>query len=217
MGKNTFRWRAFVSFLLFFTFLLSALSGFVLFLRPEGTLAAWSGWSALGLDKQGWEALHAVAVVAFILGVIGHLAFNWRVLQAYGRRKTAQAAALLRETGACRELFAALLLTGLLLAAILGRWFPARGILDLRAWFKGGAGVIRVMPPVADAGMRTLAELCPLLGIDEPRLLAAAAAADIRVDRLDQTLADVADKNGLSPEDVYILLGGKRSENPGDQ
>lgn len=217
MSKTIFRWRAFVSFLLLFAFLLSALSGVILFLRPEGSLAAWSGWSVLGLEKKDWEALHAVAVILFFLGVIVHLSFNWRSLLAYCRGRTAQAAALLRGMGACRELFAALLLSGLLFAATLGRWFPARGILDLRTWFKGGAGVIRIMPPVADAGMRTLAELCPLLGMDESRLLAAARSAGIRVESPAQTLADVAKKNGLSPQEAYILLGGKGTADPGEK
>jgi hypothetical protein len=210
MGNTPFRWRAFVSFLLFFTFVLSAVSGVVLFLRPEGTLAAWSGWSVLGLDKKEWEALHAVAILFFLLGAIGHLAFHWRALRAYCRRTTAHAAATLRGAGACRELAVALLLSALVLVAALGRWFPARMITDLRAWFKDGAGRVRVLPPVADAGMRTLAELCPLLGMDQPRLLAAARSAGIRVESSAQTLAEVAHKNGLSPEEVYILLGGKR-------
>ena len=59
---------------------------------------------------------------------------------------------------------------------------------------------------------RTLAELCPLLGMDEARLLAAARSAGIRVDSPAQTLAEVAKKNGLSPEKVYILLGGNDRE-----
>jgi hypothetical protein len=212
MGKSTFRWRVFVSYLLFFTFILSALSGVVLFLRPEGTLAAWSGWSTLGLDKKGWEALHAVAIVVFLFGALAHLAFHWRTLLAYCRRKTAPGASMPRG-----ELAVALLLSGLVLAAALGRWFPARVITDLRAWFKDGAGGGRVRPPVLDAGMRTLAELCPLLGMAEPRLLSIARRAGIRVENSAQTLAEVAGKNGLSPEEVYILLRGKGSADPGNE
>jgi len=210
MGKNTFRWRAFVSFLLLLSFLLSGISGFILFLRPEGSLAAWSGWSALGLDKKGWEALHAVAIFYFLAGAIAHLAFNWRALLAYCRRRTALVAATLRGAGTCRELAIALLLSGLILAAALGGWFPARWIIDMRAGFKSGAAVVDVPPPVVDAEQRTLAELCPLLGTDESRLLAVARKAGIRVGSPAQTLAEVARANDLSPEKVYAALKGKR-------
>jgi len=211
MGNQAFRWRAFVSFLLFFSFLLSALSGSVLFLRPEGSLAAWSGWSALGLEKNAWEGLHAVSVFVFLLSAIGHLFYNWRPLVAGLRKGKAG------KTHAWGESAAALLLAGLLLAGTLGKWLPIRWIVDLRAWFKSGSAVVRVAPPVADAESRTLAELGRQIGMDEARLLAAAAAAHIRVESPAQTLADVACKNGLSPEDVYILLGGKRSANPSDK
>ncbi len=217
MVKSTFRWRAFVSFLLLLSFLLSGISGLILFLRPEGSLAAWSGWSVLGLDKRGWEALHAIAIVYFLLGAIAHLAFNWRALLAYCRRKTAPVAATLRGAGACRELALALLLSGLVLAAALGGWFPARWIIDMRAGFKSGTAVVDVPPPAVDAEQRTLAELCPLLGTDESRLLAVARGAGIRVESLAQTLADVAKKNGLSPEELYIRLGGRRAANPSDK
>jgi hypothetical protein len=80
--------------------------------------------------------------------------------------------------------------------------------------FKSGTGIIKTPPPVADAGKRTLAELCPLLGVNETRLLAAARIAGIRVDSLAQTLEDVANQNGLSPEELYILLGDKSAVNP---
>ena len=206
MNNRSFRWRAFVSFILLGSFLLSALSGVILFLRPEGSLAAWSGWSALGLDKKDWEALHAVAIFFFLLWAAGHVAFNGRALVAYCRRRAGQAQGANR----FRELFAAALLTGLVVTASLGRWLPARWIVDLRAWFKSGAAVLDLLPPVAAAEQRTLAELGRPLGMDGARLLAAARASGIRVESLAQTLAEVARVNGLSPEKVYIALKGKR-------
>ena len=210
MAKNSFRWRAFVSLLLLLSFLLSALSGVILFLRPEGSLAAWSGWSALGLDKKDWEELHAVAIVFFLACSLCHLAWNWRALLAYCRRKKEETASVLRGPGGGRELVAALLLSGLVLAAALCRWPPARWIAGLRAGFKSGAGIVAVRPPAADVERLTMAELCPLLGMDEPRLLAVARAAGIRVENSAQTLAAVARVNGLSPEKVYAALKGKR-------
>ena len=46
--------------MLLLSFLVSAVSGIILFVRPEGSLARWVGWSVLGLDKAQWEAVHIV-------------------------------------------------------------------------------------------------------------------------------------------------------------
>jgi uncharacterized membrane protein len=202
MNKNSFRWRAFVSFFLLLTFLLSALSGVVLFLRPEGSLASWTGWAALGLDKKGWEGLHVVAIFFFLLFALIHLACNWRILLAYCRRRRDQAAG----SGRFRELLAALLLFSLLLAGTLGMWRPLRWIVDLRAWFKGGAAVVAAAPPAADAEKLTLAALCPLLGFRGDELLENARRKRLRVESLSQTVAEVAKLNGSTPEKVFILL-----------
>ena len=206
MKNNTFRWRVFISFFLAGTFLLSAVSGIILFLRPEGSLAAWTGWSLLGLDKKGWEGLHAAAIFFFLLSAVTHLAYNWRALLAYCRRRGEQG----KGTGRCREFAAALLLASLLLAGALGNWPPLRWIVDLRGAFKSGAAVVAVPPPVAAAEKMTLAELCPLLGVSGEELLAAARRSGIRVEGLGQTLEEAAEKNGLSPEKAFVLLGAKK-------
>ncbi|MBN2345310.1 MAG: DUF4405 domain-containing protein [Candidatus Aminicenantes bacterium] len=205
MNKIGFRWRVFVSLFLLLAFLLSAVSGGILFLRPEGSLAAWSGWSALGLDKKAWEGLHAVSVFFFLLGAVAHLAFHWRSLLAYCRGRGGQG----RVPGRLREFAAALVLAGLLLAGTLGKWPPLRWIVDLRAWLKGGAAVMETAPPADAAWKLTLAELCPLLGVDGTRLLEDARRRRLRVESLAQTLEEVARTNGLSPQQAYRLLFGK--------
>ena len=62
-----FRIRVFVSFGIMFSFLVSALAGIVLYFRPEGSLASWTRWQALGIDKKGWEGVHTVTVVLFLV------------------------------------------------------------------------------------------------------------------------------------------------------
>jgi hypothetical protein len=205
MANKFFRFRAFISFFLAFTFLLSALSGIVLFLRPEGSLAAWTGWSALGLDKKGWEALHLVSIVLFFMCAIAHLAYNWRTLFAYCLRKK-QKAGRISNWGEC---IAALLLAGLVVAGTLGQWLPWCWIVDMRGMFKSGMVVMKMAPPAADAEKRPLAELCILLGTSEGQLQETARRNHIRVENMDQTLAEVAIKNNTTPEKIFILLKTK--------
>jgi hypothetical protein len=209
-SKNrTFRWRAFISFLLLFSFLLSALSGVLLFARPEGSLAAWTAWSALGLDKKQWEGVHVVSVFLFFFSVLVHLVFNWRALTAYCRRRKEQAGTSFKNPGRWREFSAAALLAVLLLIATLLKWAPAQWLVDLRGAYKSGSPYVAATPPSADADKLSLAKLCPLLGIDEAQLLAAARRSHIRVESLAQTLAEGAMANSTTPEKVFILLKTK--------
>jgi hypothetical protein len=78
VAGRAIRLRSVVSCLLLFATALSATSGVALYVRPEGSLATWTGWSLLGLDKQDWEAVHSVAVVFFLLAATWHLVLNWR-------------------------------------------------------------------------------------------------------------------------------------------
>jgi len=202
-----FRLRAFVAFLLAFSSLLSALSGLILFVRPEGSIAAWTGWSALGLDKKGWEGLHAVFVLVLVVSAAIHLLYNWRTLAAYCRRRKDNASTA--GLGPWRELIAAAMLVALVLAGCLGKWLPVRLVVDLRGMFKNGAAAMKAPPPVADADKLTLAELCPVLGVGGEELLKAARRKGLRVERLSQTLAEVAKLNGSTPEKTFILLKGR--------
>jgi Domain of unknown function (DUF4405) len=63
-----FRFRSLVSFSAFFLFLAPALSGIAMYLRPEGSVARWTGWSLLGLDKRGWEELLVIALALLAWG-----------------------------------------------------------------------------------------------------------------------------------------------------
>ena len=97
--SNGFHFRSFISLLLFLSFSFSAFSGLVLFLRPEGSLANWHGWSVLGMDKKQWEGVHAVLVLVFFIAALVHLIYNWKVLAANVRRKKTRLERMFRAVG----------------------------------------------------------------------------------------------------------------------
>ncbi|MCR4410785.1 MAG: DUF4405 domain-containing protein, partial [Candidatus Saccharicenans sp.] len=78
-----FKFKPFVSFLTVFSFLLLAFSGFILYIRPEGSLARWVGWRAIGLDKSSWETVHIVFCTLFLLAGIIHLVLNFKAIIIY--------------------------------------------------------------------------------------------------------------------------------------
>lgn len=203
-SKKVFRLKVFVAFALTFFFVLSSISGIILFMRPEGSLAAWTGWSALGLDKKQWEGVHAVSVFLFFMIALFHLVYNWRVLISYLRNRKKQPGGLSGYIASFREFIAALLLVGIIFWGAMKKWPPLGWIADLRATFKSGQPVARVQPPVADAEKLTLAELSRLFGVKEERFLAAAGESKLRIKHLGQSLAEAARQNGLTPEEIFI-------------
>ncbi len=207
VAGRAIRLRSVVSCLLLFATALSATSGVALYVRPEGSLATWTGWSLLGLDKQDWEAVHSVAVVFFLLAATWHLVLNWRPLLAHFRIRAR------RQDSATRlrvqEPVLALAVVVLLLVGTLRGWAPLRLIADGRRSFKGAATALVITPPAPDAETLTLRELCPRLGVGPDELLDTARRNGVRVDDLDQTLADVGATSGLSPQDAYRRLAGK--------
>ncbi|HUU05465.1 MAG TPA: DUF4405 domain-containing protein [Patescibacteria group bacterium] len=201
-----FRFRAFTAFWLTFSFLLSVLSGLILFLRPEGSLAAWTGWSALGLNKKQWEGVHTVFVFVLVISASIHLLYNWRTLTAYCRLKKKQFGMVFKGMAVFREFFAAALLTVLILIGTISEWLPCQWIIGWRGIFKSGSAVVTLAPPVADAGKLSLASLCALSGISEQRVLRNAGANGLQLRALSETLSEIAKKNGMSPEKIYGLL-----------
>ena len=203
---NAFRFRAFTAFWLAFSFFLSVLSGLILFLRPEGSLAAWTAWTALGLNKKQWEGVHTVFVFVLLISASIHLLYNWRVLTAYCRQKKKQFGRVFKGMAAFRELFAAALLTVLVLIGTIGEWLPYQWLSGWRGAFKSGSALVTLTPPVADADKLSLAVLCALSGISEQRVLRNAGAKGLQLNALSETLSDIAKKNRMSPEKVYGLL-----------
>ena len=138
----SFRFRAFGVFWLTFSFLLSALSGAILFLRPEGSLATWTGWTALGLNKKQWEGVHAVFVLTLVVSAAIHLLYNWRPLLAYCRLKKDKIRTVSQGLAACREFIAAALLTATVLIGAMGEWLPvhwiARLARSIQKWRRAG-------------------------------------------------------------------------------
>ncbi len=134
MTTSVFRGRAFVSLLMLCSFAVVAVSGLVLYAAPRGPAG---DWFFLWLSKREWASLHVVFSVLFPALVAVHLAFNWKPLVSYIKRKIEQAQpgatlALLR-----LELLAALVVCVLLGMATLNNWPPASLLMDLRTTFRG--------------------------------------------------------------------------------
>jgi HAMP domain-containing protein len=198
-----FRLRILVSFSLLGAFLAAALAGAALYLRPEGSLASWSGWRFLGVDKKGWEGVHTLFVaLLFILAAI-HVAINRKALAAYLRARAA------RPRRPWLELAAAVILLALFLAAALNHWPPLQGLMDLRSDIKAGRFAAEVPPPAPEADKMSLRSVCALASVPYEEAAGRLRAAGIEVPDPGISLAALAKAAGTTPERVFSVAAGR--------
>ncbi len=120
--KSAFYTRSFAVFLLFFTVLVLAVSGIVLYVAPPGRYANFSGWEVLSIDKSGWEALHTNFSLIFLIIASLHIYFNWKVIRGYLRRGVAWTVRYRLELGAAT-------LTALVVGVGTLKWWPPFGTI----------------------------------------------------------------------------------------
>jgi Domain of unknown function (DUF4405) len=200
-----FHWRAFVTLYLTLSFLLLAASGIVLYVAPPGRVANWSRWTLGALDRTGWQALHTVVALLFVLAGAFHLWFNWRSLWFYVRTRLAEGLRAKRELALATASVAAV--AGLTLADLP----PFGSVMDLgervkESWSTGGGE-----PPVPHAELLTLERLAATTQIPLDRILANLAAAGVPGAGPRVTIAALASANGLTPQQIWVRLKGQET------
>lgn len=88
MAVKKFIFKSFISFLMFYTFIVLAITGIVLYIDPSSSYAYWVDWRLLGLSKGDWKSLHIVFSTLFLILAVIHIGFmNRRVILSYLKRK----------------------------------------------------------------------------------------------------------------------------------
>ncbi len=202
-GKPTspiFKLKPFVSFLTVFSFLLLAFSGFILYIRPEGSLARWVGWRAIGLDKSGWESVHIIFCALFVLAGLTHLVLNFKAIMLYLTSGIDNSRRNLPEMA-----LAAVLVLALLLTAV-WKQPPSSWLMKGRAAFKNNPRALKVEMPAPDFEKRTLRQVAEELGKSPESVVEELEGGGLKGLSLDITLEKLARQNKMSPQDVYLLI-----------
>jgi hypothetical protein len=209
VASTTFRIRRLVTAVLALSFFAAAVSGIVLFLRPEGSLARWTGWMIFGLDKRRWEAVHIVLVLVVLMASVAHVWLNWRPLVSSALGLASGRPATGWRLGVAPEFGVAVGIVLFALSAAILPWQPATALLGIRSLVKDGRLAARVLPPVADADRLTFREVCRVLSIDERRGIANARAGGLDIQDPSQKIAAIAERHHVTPEAVYLALSGR--------
>lgn len=171
---------------------LLAVTGLVLYGIPwAGNEVDFAAWRVLGLDAEQWADLHRVAGVALFAAAAGAVALGRLELT---RRRSVHALA------------AALVV--LLVVSTLLHWPPVSWLLAGAPSETTGeiAGTTDEGLPYPEAVDEPLAQLARNLGMDTTRVTIALQEAKLRFQGFDESLAEIAERNGTSPEAVYDAI-----------
>ncbi len=192
-----FRARGFVSLLSTFTFIISLVSGIVLYFPPQGKVAHWINWTFWGLDKETWGALHINSSLILFIVIIFHFYLNWNILINY-IKKRAQAAINLKV-----ELAISLLFSLFIIIASIYSVQPFKQIIDWNEGVKDyWAAKTEAQPPVPHAEEMTVEEFCEELEIPVEKFENRMKKNNWAFER-SQTIKEIAQANDIAPADIY--------------
>ncbi len=199
-GGSGLKLKPFISFLTLFSFLVLAFSGFILYVRPEGSLARWIGWKLIGLDKGAWEIVHIVFCFTFFAAGVVHFILNFKAVIYYltvgfnnGRRNKT-------------EFLIALLLVIALLFSAIWKVPPASWLKNVRDGFKNNPAGLRVPIPFPDAEKLPIRKLAQSQNMETDAVLKKLQARGILVTDENETLEKIARRHGVSPQNLYMMI-----------
>jgi hypothetical protein len=204
--KKKFHNRSFVSFFLFFNFLILAITGFILYFTPQGRIARWTGWTFLGMNKDQLEGIHTVSSFGFMGAAIFHVfLYNWRAIKGYllraGHKLTPS------HIKYKKELAAAIFIT---IAIFIGSYYslpPFGYIVDFGDQLKKSWQNYHAEAPISGAEKLTLSDFSiKVLKIDGQTAAKLLKSKNIKIISPNQKLKDIAAQNNTSPAHLYETL-----------
>jgi hypothetical protein len=211
MKKIKFNLRSFTSFSLVISTIIMSWSGFILYVAPPGRIANWGTWKLMLFTKAEWQALHTIFSYLFFILVIIHLFFvNWKTFLTYFKSKLK--AGLNRKW----ELITALIVSIIIFAGTLREWTPFGPVMSFGEKVKGSWDSKLAAPPVLHMELYTIEKLALEFDKIAPaELLQTLNAANIKADRTDMTLKEIAGENNTTPAAIYELLSSKYKKHTG--
>lgn len=205
-----FKWRGFVSLVTTFSFLISLVSGIVLYFTPQGKIANWTHWTFWGLDKHTWGAMHINSSLIFFIVIIFHIFYNWKLLVGY-MKKRAQMAINLK-----LELAVTTILSLFVILASIYNYQPFGTIMkwneDVKSYWADRA---YAQPPMPHAEELSVKKFCDKFGIELETFYKNMEQKGWPVKDDSQLLSDLAKNYNISPADIHSVVSPKTGNGQG--
>jgi hypothetical protein len=192
--------RKITSMTMLVSLVLLFLNSIILYIVPEGRVAYWADWHFWGLTKTEWADQHVTVGFLFLLAGLLHIYYNWPAVTSYLKNR-------LKEVQVFTPSFNAALLVTAVVAV--GTYFhvpPMSMVLEGGAWFKEAGAEKYGEPPYGHAELSSLKLFARKEGIDLDKALALLKQAGLQAEGAGQTLVSIAQKNNLTPQQVYAVI-----------
>ncbi len=196
MRPAKFNRKAFFSFMVVFAWLILILTGIVLYFSPPGRVANWVIWRFMGLTKTGWQAVHTVFALAFIIVGAFHLYYNWIVFWSYLKSKL-QAGIKMKQ-----ELALSSFLTVTILVLMILQVPPFQTVMDFGEYLSNSWSNPSSEPPIPHAELLTLSQYAQKTGTNMENLLQSLKHEGIQHVDSTTTIEELAEMNNTSPSEL---------------
>ena len=206
MNNNRFSYQQFTTLFATTSFIISSISGIILYITPAGRIAHWTDWRLWGLNKDEWSAVHTILGYCFIIAVIFHLYFNWKVLMSYIKSKVKA------YTKSRKELLLATIISLLILAGTIANIPPFSSVMELGDKIKATWEESKTPPPIPHAEFMTLEDFVKEIKVPLEDVLKILKDKGIKIKSTKQIIKNIAKENHISPLEIYQLIAPKESK-----
>jgi hypothetical protein len=182
--------RKWIDLLLFYSTVMIIISGIVLYIMPHGRVAYFTGWTFLGIDKDGWDNIHIIFGFLMVIVAVWHILINWKVMKKYLMQ---------------RESVFALLITAVITIGTVANIQPFKSVGDLEEMIKNSWDVNKKAISIAHAELLSLKEFCLRLNINLNQAVSKLKAMGYKFS-VNESLKVIAKNNNTTPADIYMIL-----------
>lgn len=199
--------RKLTSLILAWSFVILAVTSIVLYIVPSGRVAFWANWTLLGLDKHGWGALHTNVGYLFIAVSIIHIVLNWKLIVNYIKKKAREKAQ--EHAGLNKDMIGSIVIVLFFSVFTIADLPPVSWIQAFGEGLKESSEVKYGSPPYGHAEMSSLQLYCTRTAQDVEKAVKALQEAGVSITGTDQSIADIASANGMTPQQIAEIITPK--------
>jgi hypothetical protein len=192
------------------SFILCILTSIILYIVPQGRVAYWADWHLWGMTKSQWGDLHINLGFLFLFAGLFHIFYNWKVITAYMKNRT-------RELKVFTPSFNVALT--LCLVVGFGTFFkipPVYTVISVSESIKDAAADKYGEPPYGHAELSSLKSFTQKVNIDLDKAKELLNKAGVVFTNDQQTIAEIAAKNAMTPKAVHKAMKSAENETVSD-
>lgn len=189
--------RKTISLTTLLSFVLLIFTSIILYVTPQGKIAFWADWKILGLDKEQWGALHTNMGLLFVIAGLIHTALNRNAIMSYLKTRAKKFRLFTIDFNL------ALVITLFVTLFTLYELPPISLIQHHNNALKNAAAKKYGTPPYGHAESSSLQSFCRRTGLNLDDAIDKLNSAGFHDISPDATLKSIAQKNNVSPQEVY--------------